>query len=115
MSTWYNLSGSSIQGWGVYDFCDILGPTFSCKVLAVGSHFEFLLDFFCVSQTALMLYPAQYLSSASDSVRKVVSLSPTAGVTVENIPPTKLYPRYVLAYDRMPYYTPLMDDWCAET
>ena len=36
------------------------------------------------------------------------------GVTVENLPPTKLYPRYILAYDRTPNYTPLMDDWCVE-
>ena len=36
-------------------------------------------------------------------------------VTVENKPPTvKLCPQYVLVYDRMPNYTPLMGDWCVE-
>ena len=45
----------------------------------------------------------------------LADLGGVPGVTVEDIPPTKLYPRYVLAYDRMPNYTPIMDDWCAET
>ena len=41
-------------------------------------------------------------------------LGSLAGVPVENIPPTKLYPQYVLAYNHMPNYIPFTGDWCVE-
>ena len=58
---------------------------------------------------------AQGMNLNCQHVERCKNVVKAAGVTVENIPYTKLYPRYVLAYYRMPNYNPLMDNWCAET